>query len=138
MECREFLLSATTGMKEFRGNHYIVITFDLEGSSSIAYKEIKERLENNSFKRDFMGKDIHNEYSWIDLPANTYIALINPENFEKKRNYKNIHKLRDDAIKLIVDILEFQMRVGNIKGFRYFVFVGSKWSCATGSKKSSD
>jgi len=129
----EFIADTYKGKKykkEGRMTH-VIITYDLKNATSTAYKEIDEHLKNYNFIKSIRFKRASHGSSFFDrfeLPKNTYAIAV------KSADYKKVSELRDKAEKIIKDILELQLRWGDLDGYHYFVFTAAAWSLAAGRK----
>jgi len=104
-------------------SYFAIITFDLKSPKKSlygtnVYKKITDRLEEFDFYQDRHGK----KKVPFDLPANTYVA-----EFEKD-DYENSSELTEQ----IAADLKIIFKEMGIRG-KYFIFVGQKWSWRGGS-----
>ncbi|MDN7893027.1 hypothetical protein QZM93_30945 [Burkholderia cepacia] len=99
-------------------SYFAIITFDLSypGMSlhgTNVYKKITDRLEDLDFYKARHGK----RSTPFELPANTYVAEFEEEEYDKSSELAD--EIKADLKEILADL--------EVHG-KFFVFVGKKWA----------
>ncbi len=96
---------------------FVTITFDLNYAEPADYKLIQDELDDIDLSKYLLGKKKE-----VQLPANTYAAKFDNDDFDKST------ELRD----YLVDEVR---RIFKDNGFagKYFINVGKKWAWKVGN-----
>ncbi|MBW1966823.1 MAG: hypothetical protein JRI48_05445 [Deltaproteobacteria bacterium] len=96
---------------------FVTITFDLKAAKSADYINIQNDLDAIDLSKYLTGKRKE-----VQLPANTYAAKFDDDDFDKPTELRNY--LIDEVIRIFKD--------NNLSG-KYFINVGAKWAWKVGN-----
>lgn len=98
---------------------FVTITFDLNYAEPSAYSTVKNEFDNIDFSKYLTGKK-----KKVKLPANTYVAEFDENDFSKSKELRNY----------VVGEVEKIFTKYHLSG-KYFINVGRKWAWKIGNVK---